>query len=160
MLHLSYIECKDISDTHDSRRKCSIRYTVHRDDDKSIEFTRHGGGCDRVLALVSWTATVRVLHRAEHCFFSRLSLSRPDVLRKRLPRCYSVLATLTLTLTLVLGKIDADQPICQETCQARQNMRCQGSRADCCTLKASSLMSVKACQGKSCCLSRGESAVS
>ena len=53
-----------------------------------------------------------------------------------------------------------DDQRCQETCQARQNMRCQGCRADCCTLKPSSLMSVKACQkakllsvkGRKCCL--------
>ena len=37
---------------------------------------------------------------------------------------------------------------CQETCQARQNMRCQGCTAECSTLKPSSVVSVKACQGK------------
>ena len=39
-------------------------------------------------------------------------------------------------------------------------MRCQGCTAECSTLKPSSVVSVKACQGKSCCLSRGENAVS
>ena len=37
--------------------------------------------------------------------------------------------------------------ICQETCQAKQKVRCQGCRAECATLKYSSLVSVKACQG-------------
>ena len=52
------------------------------------------------------------------------------------------------------------QQRCQETCQARKNMRCQGCTAECSTLKPSSVVSVKACQGKNCCLSRGENAVS
>ena len=37
--------------------------------------------------------------------------------------------------------------ICLETCQTRQNRRCQGSRAECSTLKPSSLVSVEACRG-------------
>ena len=44
----------------------------------------------------------------------------------------------------------------QETCQARQNVPCQGCRAECSTLKPSTSESVKAaCQGKMCCLSKG-----
>ena len=42
-------------------------------------------------------------------------------------------------------------PRCQETCQARQNVRCQGFRAACSALipsSSSSSMPVKACQGK------------
>ena len=49
---------------------------------------------------------------------------------------------------------------CQETCQATLNARCQGSRAECFTLKRSSLVSREACRGNVICLSRGESAVS
>ena len=35
---------------------------------------------------------------------------------------------------------------CQETCKARQNVRCQGCRTECSTLKPSRLASTKACQ--------------
>ena len=48
-----------------------------------------------------------------------------------------------------VGFMARDKQGCQETCQARQNVRCQGCRAGCSTLQPinSSLVSVKACHG-------------
>ena len=48
----------------------------------------------------------------------------------------------------IFSDFDTFDQRCQGTCQATQNMRCQGCRGERSILKPSILMSVKACQGK------------
>ena len=71
---------------------------------------------------------------------------------------FQLLLTIAFTRDGVLLTSPSDSR-CRETCQARPNMRCQGSTAECSTLKPSSVVLVKACQGKRWCLSTGENAV-
>ena len=70
--------------------------------------------------------------------------------------CFTVAAAMLLsfyskqksTAAALESKRAVTHPRCHENCHGRQNARCQGCRAECFTLKPTSLVSVKVCQGK------------